>query len=145
MKSKHLMGIMIMIIILSLSFPNKSCAQATPEELMNNFFELFDKDLDNAIDYLFSTNNLIDPRQPGIQSIKEKFDISRKMLGNYYGYEIVSRYYAGDSYVKYIYSLKYERQPVKFIVILYKPDKKWKVQNVNFHDDISTEFILKNQ
>lgn len=117
-------------------------AQATPEELMEGFFTIFDEDANQAVDYLFETNPLIDGDQEGIKAIKERLELSRKLLGNYYGEEIVSKYYAGESYAKYIYSLKYERQPVKLVVVLYKPNQKWKVQNINFVDDIETEFKL---
>ncbi len=131
------------ILILSSALGTSLKAQATPEELMEGFFAIFNEDVNQAIDYLFATNNMIDPSQQGIKSIKERLELSRKLLGNYYGSEIVDIYYAGDSYVKYIYSLKYERQPVKFIVVLYKPKDKWKVQNINFQDDIDTEFRLR--
>lgn len=117
-------------------------AQATPEGLMEAFFAIFDEDVDQAVDYLFATNPLIDSNQDGIKSIKERFELSRKLLGNYYGAEIASKYYAGESYAKYIYTLRYERQPVKLVIVLYKPNQKWKVQNVNFLDDIETEFKL---
>jgi len=118
-------------------------AQSSPEEITEVFFSIFEEDIGAAVDYLFSTNNLIDPNQPGIKAIKEKMDLSRKILGNYYGYELVNIYYAGDSYRKYIYSIKYERQPVKMTIIYYRPDKKWKVQSLNFQDDIDTEFKSK--
>ncbi|MDD2387669.1 MAG: hypothetical protein PHP52_12905 [Bacteroidales bacterium] len=123
---------------------NKSHAQATADELMEGFFTIFDEDVNQAIDYLFATNRLIDSKQEGIKAIKERLELSRKLLGNYYGWEIVSIYHAGDSYAKYIYSLKYERQPVKFEIVLYKPENVWKVQNVNFQDDLETEFRLRN-
>jgi len=136
--------IILFVAVLSLSLitSNNVKAQSTPEELMDAFFIIFNEDINQAVDYLFATNDMIDPSQPGIQSIKERLELSRKMLGNYSGYEIVNKYQAGESYVKYIYSLKYERQPVKLIVVLYKPKDKWKVQNINFQDDIDTEFIL---
>ena len=110
---------------------------------MDAFFAIFDEDVNLAVDYLFESNPLIDGNQEGIKSIKERLELSRKLLGNYHGYEIVNIYHAGDSYAKYIYSLKYERQPVKFEVVLYKPKDIWKVQNINFKDDIDTEFRIR--
>jgi len=124
---------------------NKLQAQATADELMDGFFTIFDEDVNQAIDYLFATNPLIDNKQAGIKAIKERLELSRKLLGNFYGWELVSIYHAGDSYAKYIYSLKYERQPVKFEIVLYKANNTWKVQNVNFQDDIETEFRLINE
>lgn len=134
-----------LVIFASLTISTNLKAQSTPEELMEAFFTIFNEDVNLAIDHLFATNPMIDPSQQGIKSIKERLELSRKLLGNYHGYEIIDVYQAGDSYRKYVYSLKYERQPVKFIVVLYKPDQKWKVQNINFQDDIDTEFKLREQ
>jgi len=139
---KKYIFILISVFFITYLSNNEVKAQATPEELMDSFFLIFAEDVNQAVDYLFATNPMIDPNQPVIKSIKEKFELSRKLLGNYYGYEVISIYHAGDSYVKYIYSLKYERQPVKFIAVLYKPKDKWKVQNINFQDDIEEEFKL---
>lgn len=122
---------------------NKTYAQSSPEEITETFFTIFENDMSAAVDYLFSTNELIDPNQPGIKSIKEKMEVTRKLLGNFYGYETVNIYYAGESYQKHIYSIKYERQPVKMTIIYYKPNNKWKVQSLNFQDDIDSELRLK--
>ncbi len=135
----------IVLLLFCFAFNTNSRAQATPDELMDSFFQIFNEDVNKAIDFLFATNNMIDPNQPGISSIKERLDLSRKLLGNYHGHEIVNVYQAGESYRKYVYSLKFERQPVKFIVVLYCPKGKWKVQNVNFQDDIDTEFQLRKE
>ena len=135
MKAKSLI-LVLFIFILSSTLT----AQSGPEDILDNFFNLFEQNVDEAIDYLFSTNELIDPKQEGIRAIKDRMDLSRKLLGKYYGHEIVKEYRAGYSYRKYIYSLKYERQPLKIELVLYKPDDKWKVQNVNFHDDLNSDF-----
>jgi hypothetical protein len=137
---KKSFGILFIMVALVAGINSKAKAQATPEELMEAFFTIFNEDVNQAVDYLFATNQMIDPSQPGIKSIKERLELSRKLLGNYYGYELIDIYTAGDSYRKYVYSLKYERQPVKFIVVLYRPEKKWKVQNINFQDDIELDF-----
>ncbi|HQB21982.1 MAG TPA: hypothetical protein PLW23_06340 [Bacteroidales bacterium] len=133
----------LILTVFSLCINTNLKAQATAEELMDAFFQIFEEDAGAAIDYLFATNNMIDPSQPGIKSIKERLELSRKLLGDYHGYEIINVYQAGESYRKYNYSLKFERQPVKFTVVLYCPKDKWKVQNVNFQDDIDTEFSLR--
>ena len=41
-------------------------------------FPNFEEDAGAAIDYLFATNNMIDPNQLGIKSIKERLELSRK-------------------------------------------------------------------
>jgi hypothetical protein len=134
--------IFLIVAIASICLMTNLKAQSEPEELLDTFFGIFDRNVDEAIDYLFSTNQLIDPTQQGIKAIKEKLDISRRLLGEYYGHEKVREFEAGYSYRKYIYALKYERQPLKIEIILYKPGEKWKVQNVNFHDDVGVDFKM---
>jgi hypothetical protein len=96
--------------------------------------------MNKAIDYLFSTNELIAGNQDGIKSLKERLDMSRKLLGNYYGQELIKVEEAGESYLRYTFSLKYDRQPIKMIIVLYKPNDHWKVQNVDFDDKVEKDF-----
>ncbi|HQP04735.1 MAG: hypothetical protein KBB11_07910 [Bacteroidales bacterium] len=133
------------IIILAISFsviPQTSFSQNNPEDILDVFFDTFKTDMNKAIDYLFSTNELIAPNQEGIKSIKERLEVSRKLLGNYYGQELISLEKAGDSYLRYTYMLRYDRQPVKIIIVMYRPDTKWKVQNLNFEDKMDDSFSL---
>lgn len=133
-----------LIIFLSLLFINLRTvlfAQDSPEEIMEYFFQIFIDDSNKAIDYIFSTNSQIDINQPGIKSIKEGMETQRKLLGNYYGYDLVSKYYVGSVYAKYNYLFKYERQPVKVVIIFYKPDNKWKTQSLNIVADIESDYI----
>ncbi len=115
-------------------------AQKNPEDILDVFFDTFKTDMNKAIDYLFSTNELIAPNQEGIKSIKERLDVSRKLLGNYYGHELMKLEHAGDSYLRYTFLLRYDRQPVKIIIVLYKPNETWKVQNLNFEDKMDDAF-----
>lgn len=133
------------IIILAICFsviPQISFSQNNPEDILDVFFDTFKTDMNKAIDYLFSTNELIAPNQEGIKSIKERLEVSRKLLGNYYGQELISLEKAGDSYLRYTYMLRYDRQPVKIIIVMYRPDTKWKVQNLNFEDKMDDSFSL---
>jgi len=136
---KKIFFITITLFFIIFNYP-KIYAQSTPEELMQHFFDLFEKDPSQAFDYIFSTNKLIDPNQSGIQSLKDKFETTRKVMGNYYGYDIASKNTVGNIYVKYNYILKYERQPIKLEVIMYKPNKIWKIQTLNFKEDFDGDF-----
>ena len=116
-------------------------AQNTPEDIMSKFFVMFNSDVNQAIDYLFSTNEWLESNKDGTTAMKEKFEASRKLLGNFNGYELAGKYYLGESYAKYVYVLKYDRQPVEFVVTMYRPDKVWKLQNMNFHSDFEKDMI----
>lgn len=135
----------LLILLLSLCFFNIKMtvnAQESPEDIMDYFFTVFKNDTGKAIEYIFSTNPQIDPKQQGINSIKEGLETHRKLLGNYYGYDLASKYYVGTVYAKYSYVLKYERQPVKIVVVFYKPSNKWKVQSMNLYSDVEGDLKL---
>lgn len=128
------------LIFVGIAFATQTHAQNNPEDILDPFFDTFKNDMNAAIDYLFSTNELIDGNQEGVQSVKDRLEMSRKLLGNYYGHELIKIEEAGESYLRYTYSLKYDRQPVKIIIVLYKANDKWKVQNLNFDDKVETDF-----
>lgn len=115
-------------------------AQDNPEDILEPFFDAFEQNPDDAIDYIFRSNSYIEQNQQGIERLKERFNTSRKLLGNYYGEEIVKIETAGDSFIRYIYMLKYERQPVKLEILLYKPNDKWVLYTMQFRDNIYEDF-----
>jgi hypothetical protein len=129
-----------LLIVLLLFSPWGLIAQENPEDILQPFFNAFQEDPDNAIDYIFSTNPYIDQNQQGIERLKERFNTSRKLLGNYYGEEIMKIQTAGDSFIRYIYMLKYDRQPVKLEILLYKPNDTWLLYTMQFRDNIYEDF-----
>ena len=134
--------IIIIVAIVSMFVTGTAAkAQNTPEDIMVGFFTLFNNDVNQAIDYLFSTNEWLESNKEGTTAIKEKFEASLKLLGNFNGYELAGKYYLGESYAKYIYILKYDRQPVEFVVTMYRPNKVWKLQNMNFHSDFEKDMV----
>ena len=62
---------------------NTAKAQETPEDIMAKFFTMFNDDVNKAIDYLFSTNEWLEANKEGTTAMKEKFEASRKLLGNF--------------------------------------------------------------
>ena len=140
--SQQIQLIVIPYIITSiLTFGNTAKAQNTPEDIMAKFFTMFNDDVNMAIDYLFSTNEWLESNKEGTTAMKEKFEATRKLLGNFNGYELAGKYYLGESYAKYVYILKYDRQPIEFVITMYRPDKVWKLQNMNFHSDFEKDMI----
>lgn len=120
-------------------------SQKSPNDLLDTFFDRFDKSPDKAIEYIFSTNSYIKKNQKGIERIKERLNTSRKLLGEYYGKEIIKIESVGDSYIKYDYMLRYDRQPVKLEIVLYRPDKKWLLYTLQFDDNINDDFRKVNK
>lgn len=130
----------ILIYIIVLFTPIVLVAQETPEDILDPFFSSFVVSPDKAIDYIFSTNEYIDQNQQGIAHLKERFNTSRKLLGDYYGNEIIKIQNIGDSFTRYTYMLKYDRQPVKLEILLYRPNKTWMLYTMQFKDKLQEDF-----
>lgn len=126
--------------IILLCFPGMLFAQKTPEDILQPFFNTFAQSPDKAIDYIFATNPYINQHQKGIEKIKERLNTSRKLLGDYYGQELISLQHVGDSFLRYNYMLKYDRQPVEIEILLYRPNDVWMLYTLQFHDKLMDNF-----
>lgn len=100
--------------------------QTSPDDLIKNFFTDYAKNPAVAIDNLYSTNPWSNRIKDGIENIKKEINgYTLDYVGKYYGYELIAKKQAGESLILYSYMVKYDRQPLRFIFILYKPDNKW--------------------
>jgi hypothetical protein len=134
------MKYLIFSLILLLSLP--ALSQKNPEDILDPFFDTFEHSPDKAITYIFTTNPYIKQNQDGIDRIKERLNTSRKLLGEYYGEELTKLQSIGDSFVKYTYMLKYDRQPVKIEIVLYRPNEIWTLYTMQFDDKLSKDFEI---
>ncbi|MEA3448341.1 MAG: hypothetical protein U9Q98_07830 [Bacteroidota bacterium] len=128
------------IISIALLFSLQAFSQKTPEDILDPFFDTFEHNPDKAIEYIFTTNPYIKQNQDGIKRIKERLNTSRKLLGEYYGEELIKLQSVADSFVKYTYMLKYDRQPVKIEIVLYRPNDTWLLYTMQFDDKLSEDF-----
>ena len=114
--------------------------QKSPEALVDSFFVIFKKEsIEKSIDYITSTNSYMLQAKETIDAIKQKLLKSLPMIGKYYGYDIYSKKELGDTYSQIKCLLKYDRQPVIMTFIFYKPDNKWKLQNILFEDKLDND------
>jgi hypothetical protein len=122
-------------------------SQNSSDEILDAFFTLYGEGkTDDAVDYIFETNQYLLAAQQQISSMKEKLKTITSVIGQYYGYEKIIQKEAGASY-KYVRCMvKHDRQPLFFTFIFYKPDQKWQLQTVKFDDKLEDEELkeLKN-
>jgi len=139
MKTKCLV---ILITLSSLCFkPMLVSAQEKPEIIIEQFFYIFQNiSCDSAINYVFSTNKWMDVNLSLVDDIKKNLKRVTSVLGPYYGYEVITKKYVGTCFVTMDYLLKYDKLPIKFSFILYKPNMKWQIHNVNFTDKFEKDF-----
>jgi hypothetical protein len=130
----------VLPLLLLISSSGMVKAQGTPEEVTEHFFELFrSKGSDAAVDYMFSTNKWLNSDSSNVKTIKVNLKRGVAILGQYYGYELIEKKSYGESYVQLSYMLRYDRQPVKFVFILYKPNNTWQIQNMKPVDRIEED------
>ncbi len=118
---------------------NSTKKKTDPElEAINaKFFNLFKEKNSSSLDYIFSTNKWLN--QTEVTGVKKKLDTLVSQLGTYQGYELITEKGLGKNYILYSYLVKYDRQPIRFIFIYYKPTDKWQLQNFQFDYEFETE------
>lgn len=115
-------------------------AQEQAEDVTKKFFETFEKSgSDAAIDFVFSTNKWLAGDKASVDGIKTQFSKGIAIIGQYYGYELIDKKSAGENFVVLTYVLRYDRQPIKFIFILYRPNQKWQIQNLKLDDRLDDD------
>jgi hypothetical protein len=120
-----------------------SCTKDQNNIIIDDFFKVYESQSPGeAVDYLFSTNKWVDSSKEQVETIKSDLQKTISLLGEYYEYELISSKKINNSIVQYQYLVKYSRQPLRFTIVLYKPNEKWQVQN--FHYDYNLLDELKD-
>lgn len=128
------------ILILAILTTNILKAQSTTEEITMEFFKTYEKLPQKAVDYVFGTNKwMIDRNKDGIENVKSQLTNFLGLVGDYYGYEKITEKSVGQSFKLVSYMIKYDRQPIRFTFVFYKPKDKWQVQNFKFDDSLDDE------
>jgi hypothetical protein len=103
--------------------------------VIDSFFVLYGKGgTDASIEYVFSTNPYLFEAKQQKQSIQNKLKTVSSLIGNYYGYEIVTVNEKGESYVLIKCMVKHDRQPLFFTFVFYKPQQQWRLISLKFDD-----------
>lgn len=129
----------LLILTLILFVSCSSIAQQNnPDYMANEFFNIYkSKDINQALDYIFSTNKFISNED--IKLINGRISQYSSVLGEYYGKELFIKEKIGELLEIHSYILKYERQPIRFILTFYKPNNDWKIYNFKINDDFVAE------
>lgn len=115
-------------------------AQTTTEEITDQFFKTYKKAPLEAVDYVFGTNKWMTERnKDGIDNVKNQLSSFLSLVGDYYGYEKITEKRIGESFKLVSYLVKYDRQPVRFTFVFYKPKDKWQIQNFQYDDNLDDE------
>jgi len=140
---KHLLDMHTKIFstsfIVFLVFSSSVIAQSNSDDITKKFFEIFEDEPLQAIDYAFSTNTWMERNVDGVENLKSQFKNLMPLIGDYYGFELITEKHITDRLVLKSFLLRYDRQPMRFTFILYKPKDKWQFQNFNYDDNLDDE------
>lgn len=117
-----------------------SFAQNSPDDIVNHFFETYKKDgSDKALDYIFGTNKYARNSQDAIDQLKTNLRQTLAVDGPFWGYELLSKKTAGENFIMLTFLVKYDRDPLTFRIVFYKPHDIWQVQNFKFDNKMDDE------
>lgn len=138
--------LLYLVLIILITFITELNAQSSEQGITTEFFRVFQNEPMKAMDYAFSTNKWMEKNIDGTESLKTKFKDLLPLIGDYYGYELITEKSIGKNLISISYMLKYEREPVRFIFVLYKPNEIWQLQNLKWDvklDDEIKESVSK--
>lgn len=128
------------LMILALNAGSILKAQTTTEEITTAFFDTYEKSPLQAVEYVFGTNKWMPERnRDGIEHVKTSLSSLLDLVGDYYGYEKITEKSVGESFKLVSYLVKYDREPLRFTFIFYKPGDKWQLQSFQYDENIDDD------
>lgn len=116
-------------------------AQQSPEEHVFQFFKTFKTEgYSAAIDHLYAANDWIDGSGEAVVNLKRKLaGITQDFVGHFNGYELITSRMVGKSLLLKSYMVRYDRQPIRFQFIFYKPKEEWVIHSFQYDGNLSNE------
>jgi len=129
-----------LLIVLLISTSGTLFAQSNPQDLIDAFFETYEKDAGKAVKELYATNKWTERIKDDIDKVIGTVNgFTESYMGKYYGYEIITKKKFAESFELYSYLIKYDRQPIRFIFKFYKPNDKWVLYSYALDDSLDDE------
>lgn len=112
-------------------------AQKTPKEITDEFFRVYPKMPSSAIKTVFM--NICSPKtEEQEEALVKKTEQFMDLYGWYNSHEQIAEETAGESVKVFTYLVKYDCQPIKLTLVLYKAKDDWHISNIyidNFGKD----------
>ena len=130
----------ILICVLIISVNTVAQSQDDPQKIIDQFFSLYrTKGVSESVDYLFSTNKWMEESKDQVENVKFKLNSTLKIVGKYEGHSLITKKTVGEHLVVYTFMVRYDRQPLRFWMLFYKPNNEWRIQNFKFDDQLDEE------
>ena len=130
----------IIFVIILVFIMTTSYGQNSPDEIIKKFFIEYSKNPSNAVEEIYATNSWTGRIKDGIENMKKEVNsYTVDYVGKYYGNELITKKQFSESFMLYSYMLKYDRQPIRFIFELYKPNDKWTLFSLKIDANLDDE------
>ena len=113
--------------------------EQNPTDISKKFFEIYAAKPMDAIDYLFADVKKIKQVSDDITAIKKNLKMTIDQDGVNNGYELITEKSVGANLKLQSYMVKYDKQPVRFIFIYYRPKDVWKIYTFQFNTNMDEE------
>jgi hypothetical protein len=126
----------LLFVVASYSGSAQKSTNFTPEQILSNFFSIYEKDgPKTALDTLFSYGDK--DMQKSVSYLKDTlFGTARSVGKKYSGSELIIKKNVTPSLVVYSYMAKYPTSPIRFTFIFYKADDTWRILNFSFDSNL---------
>jgi hypothetical protein len=116
-------------------------AQASPDEMVEKFFETYKKEgPSSAVNYIYGKNKWINLSSDDVIGLKNQIkSLTEDYVGKYYGHELLVEKKITDRFILKSYLVRYGRQPFRFIFQFYKPNDEWVFQGFSFDINLIEE------
>ena len=74
-----------------------------------------------------------------IEALTNHLVATSSLLGKFTGYELIANRAVGPNLQLLSYLIKYEKQPLRFTFVFYKPGDNWVIQNFSFDGNLIEE------
>ncbi len=128
-----------LFILFTFGTTTTSIAQVTTKAITDAFFALYAKDPGKAVEYAFSTNKYMLKKPEVVSNVKTQLKSLSGVLGTYYGNELISDNSIAPSFREIKFLIKYDREPIQFTFLLYKPFNTWMVLNFAYNENLDKE------
>ncbi|GEM_PF-865145 len=128
------------VIAVCLMIAPAASAQSSPVEYVEQFAQqLATEGPASAVDQLFATNEWMRGNRDARDNMVHQLSQVLPMVGAYHDKEQLAVTQAGSSLVFYTYLFLYDRQPLRFHFMFYRPADDWMLYNLSFNDSFSGE------
>jgi hypothetical protein len=112
-------------------------AQPTTDDIVSEFFNILEeRGSDQALDFLYGTNTWLPPSSEAVVNLKNSMRDLPDIVGEALDPVLLTKTSLGEVFELQWYLMKYDRQPMHFEFLFYKPRDAWVTYSFSYNDNL---------